>query len=156
MRFEQKMNLAELAAVMGPEASQEDAASMRELLLKTGYQSIGVVPENDWIECMEKVAELRYGASSAKKPAIRGADYLAFLHDAEFWPDIDQGETYAECVQIEIDGKLYEQPDIEPTTITEGSTVVIVAGDVFQFMTRLHSLQDHYDAWSEARNKGPK
>lgn len=153
MRFEPNMCLVELAGEMGPQATQQDTAIMRDLLLKTGYKAIEEIPENVWIACMEQVADRLYGPSKAHRAAILGADYLAFVHDPEFWPNIDQAETYAEGVVIEVDGKVYEQPDIESTTITHNSLVTIIAGDVFQFMTPLHTMQDHYEAWSAARRK---
>lgn len=84
--------------------------------------------------------------------AISGTDYLAFVHDPAFWPNIHQGEVYAQEVVIEVDGECYEQEDIEPSIFTPNSTVTIIAGEVFEFETRLHTLQEHYAAWSESRS----
>lgn len=99
------------------------------------------------------VGEKLHQAPTPSNQAISGADYLAFVHDPVFWPNIHQGEVYAQEVVIEVDGKRYEQEDIEPSIFNGNSTVAIIAGDVFEFETRLHTLQDHYSAWAEARRE---
>lgn len=93
-------------------------------------------------------------ATAPTNQAISGADYLAFVHDPAFWPNVHQAEVYAQDVVIEVDGKRYEQEDIERSIFTLHSTVTIIAGEVFEFETRLHTLQAHYEAWSMARNGG--
>lgn len=80
---------------------------------------------------------------------ILGSDYLAFLSDASFWPTADHENVYAEDVVLVVDGKRYEQHDLMPDTITMNSSVAIVKGDVFEFMTPLHSLRQHFESWRE-------
>jgi hypothetical protein len=82
-----------------------------------------------------------------------GHEYLAFLGDPGYWtqggPD-SQTNVYAEDVVLLVDGRRVEQDELTPDSIASESQVVIVAGDVFQFMTPLHSLQEHFDSWREA------
>jgi hypothetical protein len=87
--------------------------------------------------------------------SIPGHEYLAFLSDPEYWNQTEQQEIYAEGVVLLVDGHRFEQNELTPTTISADSEVVIVAGDVFQFMTPLHSLEQHFDSWREANVPQP-
>jgi hypothetical protein len=86
---------------------------------------------------------------------IPGHEYLAFLADAEYWPQGDQENIYAEGVVLLVDGQRFDQGELTPSTIAAESEVVIIAGDVFQFMTPLHSLEQHFDSWREASAELP-
>lgn len=149
MNINKEMDLRELADWMGSEASASDAEIMAALLVSSGYADVSLIPLGFWSDCLEKSAEVRHSAGFA----IRGSDYLAFVRDATFWPNIHQGETYAEDVVVVINGCVYEQGDIEPETITDQSVVTIVSGQVFSFMTPLHSMLDHFVAWQAAQEK---
>jgi hypothetical protein len=93
--------------------------------------------------------------------AIPGHEYLEFLTDPEYWvPGCQgsEGSVYAEGVVLLVDGQRFEQDELTPTTIAPESEVVIVAGDVFQFMLPLHSLSAHFDSWLEtnAEHQAPR
>lgn len=87
--------------------------------------------------------------------AIQGHEYLAFLADPDYWPLGEQENVYAEGVVLLVDGQRFEQDELTPTTIEQDSEVVIVQGDVFEFMTLLHSLEDHFDSWRDANAEQP-
>lgn len=53
------MNLSDLADHMGSAADHEDARIMRELLLAGAYSDTADVPEAEWLELIERVAEVR-------------------------------------------------------------------------------------------------
>jgi len=87
--------------------------------------------------------------------AISGHEYLAFLADPQYWGDTDEGHIYAEGVVLFVDGQRVEQSELTPDTIELESDVVIAGGDVFQFMTRLHSLEEHFESWREGHTPQP-
>lgn len=85
---------------------------------------------------------------------IKGSDWLAFRADRRFWP---KGETsvYAENVDLLVDGKPMGGGDAAATgAIKPESTVTIYAGDVFEGVDRLHTLQEHYDSWASGHEPG--
>jgi hypothetical protein len=90
---------------------------------------------------------------SAQTRAILGSEYLAFLSDHAAWPQEDQAEVHAENVVLLVDGVRYDQSEITPNTITASSRVMIVSGDVFEFMLPISSLQAHYDSWLMANHE---
>lgn len=48
MKIEKTMNLAELAERMGPDATEADAAAMRQVLLGHGYEGCYTEDIEDW------------------------------------------------------------------------------------------------------------
>lgn len=89
---------------------------------------------------------------------IPGHEYLEFLTDPEYWAqggEYSDENVYAEGVVLLVDGHRFEQDELTPTTIAPESQVVIVAGEIFQFMTPLHSLAEHFDSWREAKAEQP-
>lgn len=81
--------------------------------------------------------------------------YLAFIKDQRFWPWTDDAKVYAQHVVIEVDGKRYQQEELEPATFDGTSYVSIIEGDVFDDMDRLHSLRDHFESWISGHAPAP-
>lgn len=89
-------------------------------------------------------------------PAIPTPVYLAFVYDPSYWPSNDGELVYAADAVIEVDGNTWEQQDIEPDTFNGVSEVRIVAGDMFNDMTPMHSLLQHFYAWITGHQPDPQ
>lgn len=87
---------------------------------------------------------------------IAGADYLAFLADPQYWPQSADEPIYGQDVILEVDGARFDQSDLTPDTITEGCSITIISGEVFDGFDRLHTLREHYDSWKGGKVKLPQ
>lgn len=83
----------------------------------------------------------------AKSPAIPTSVYLTFIMDQTFWSGTGDQMVYAADLVIEVDGKHYEQDQIEPATFEDANEVVIVAGTVYEEFKPLHSVREHFASW---------
>lgn len=83
----------------------------------------------------------------AKFPAIPTPVYLTFIMDQTFWSGTDDQMVYATDLVIEVDGKRYEQDQIEPETFKDANEVVIVDGTVYEESQRLHPVRQHFASW---------
>jgi hypothetical protein len=87
--------------------------------------------------------------------AIPTPVYLAFIMDATYWPNDDVQMVYAVDLVLEVDGKRYEQDDLEPATFRDTSEVVIVEGAVFDDWKPLHSMRQHFENWITGHKPAP-
>lgn len=118
-------------------------------------------------EMAVKYLMLRYRAATVDRgprPAGRAQEkvgpiptlvYLAFIKDQRYWPWTDVEKIYAQRVVIEVDGKSYQQEDLEPGTFEGTGEVTIIDGDVFDDMDRLHSLREHFESWISGHAPAP-
>ena len=79
--------------------------------------------------------------------AIPTPTYLAFIHDKSFWPSDKDNLIHGVDVVVEVDGRQWEQPELEPSTFAGTKQVKIIEGMVFENWTPLHSLFDHFASW---------
>jgi hypothetical protein len=118
-------------------------------------------------ELAVKYLMLRYRAEmvdDGPRPAGRAQEkfgpiptlvYLAFIKDQRYWPWTDDEKVYAQQVVIGVDGRPYQQEELEPGTFEDTSEVTIIEGDVFDGMDRLHSLRDHFESWISGHALAP-
>jgi hypothetical protein len=90
-----------------------------------------------------------------KSPAIPTAVYMVFIKDGTYWPCTDSAMVYATDVVLEVDGKRYQQDELEPATFAGTSEVVIVDGTVFEEWTALHSMHEHFERWITGHQPKP-
>lgn len=83
----------------------------------------------------------------AKFPAIPTPVYLTFIMDQTFWSGTGDQMVYATDLVIEVDGKRYEQDQIDPNTFMDTAEVVIVDGTVYEEWKRLHPVREHFANW---------
>lgn len=95
------------------------------------------------------------GGTQEKSGPIPTPVYLAFIKDQRYWPWTVDEKVYAQHVAIEVDGKSYQQEELEPATFEGTSEVTIVEGEVFDDMDRLHSLRDHFESWISGHAPAP-
>lgn len=87
---------------------------------------------------------------------IAGADYLTFLSDPQYWLQSEDEATYVQDVVLEVDGVRFNQDELTPDTITEGCSITIISGEVFDGFDRVHTLREHYESWKGGKVKLPQ